>query len=115
MAKKESKNDKLERFKKTQELMEILKRGNIEDQALLYSTSETLPSEEKHASDLLNNAESISEGQPVSRQAAPKTKSKAATSRKSSVAQKSGRKTRKVSVRTVKKVPSKKGAKAHRK
>lgn len=115
MAKKESKNDKLERFKKTQELMEILKRGNIEDQALLYSTSETLPSEEKHASDLLNNAESISEGQPVSRQSAPKRKSKTVASRRSYVAQKSSRKMRKASASTLKNARPKRGAKAHKK
>ena len=55
--KKASLSKKLEMLRKTQEITEIVERGNIEEQALADSAGESRPADEDHVIDLLTNAQ----------------------------------------------------------
>lgn len=57
MAKKSSNSKKLEMMRRTQEITEIVERGNIEEQALADSASSQGVSDEQHVTDLLKTAQ----------------------------------------------------------
>lgn len=56
MAKKSS-SKKLEQLRRTQEITDIVERGNIEEQALSDSASSQGVSDEQHVTDLLKTAQ----------------------------------------------------------
>lgn len=57
MAKKSSNSKKLEMMRRTQEITEIVERGNIEEQALADSASSQGVSDEQHVTDILKTAQ----------------------------------------------------------
>ncbi|MDE1846242.1 MAG: hypothetical protein KGH53_03110 [Candidatus Micrarchaeota archaeon] len=82
MAKKPSSKKKLEMLRRTQEVTEIVERGNIEEQAMSDSASSQGVSDEGHVEDLLTNVDS-QDFSPKNK-SAPKKASKKSTPAKKS-------------------------------
>ncbi|MDE1761751.1 MAG: hypothetical protein KGH59_02670 [Candidatus Micrarchaeota archaeon] len=77
MAKKKSSTQKkLELLRKTQEVTEIVERGNIEEQALSDTASSQGVSDEQHVVNILNTEEEQMQSRPKGKGAKPKPQRK---------------------------------------